>query len=249
MLHPPPGFPRVALRLMRTSIYLLVILAQVNQAALLAGLATFMAKFIERQFSQTVSLSSMMIGERPLPSPTFECVPQIGVRLDLNFQEEFVSHWRCWELSWEESWCEGWTFLSVAPASCARAPSWSACSLPCHWFWLAAPPRRSMGSSLLGNYPFTHTTQMRDVQTWPPTMNRSNLNPHSDVFGNGEECSPTEVSPTGFVVSALELRHAAPAVTVLRGHLTQCVAPTAWSSSLPATLAATPWSLMSTPKS
>lgn len=84
---------------MRTPIYLLVILAQVNQAALLAGLATFMAKFIERQFSQTVSLSSMMIGERPLPSPTFEPVLESGVRLDSNFQEEFVSRWRYWELS------------------------------------------------------------------------------------------------------------------------------------------------------
>lgn len=57
--------------MMRTPIYLLVILAQVNQAALLAGLATFMAKFIERQFNQTASLSAMMIGERPSPPSTF----------------------------------------------------------------------------------------------------------------------------------------------------------------------------------
>lgn len=48
---------------LRSPIYLLVVLAQVNQAAQLAGLATFMAKFIERQFSQTVSFSTMMIGE------------------------------------------------------------------------------------------------------------------------------------------------------------------------------------------
>lgn len=57
--------------MMRTPIYLLVILAQVNQAALLAGLATFMAKFIEKQFNQTTSLSAMMIGERPSPPSTF----------------------------------------------------------------------------------------------------------------------------------------------------------------------------------
>lgn len=57
--------------MMQTPIYLLVILAQVNQAALLAGLSTFMAKFIERQFNQTASLSAMMIGEKPSPSSTF----------------------------------------------------------------------------------------------------------------------------------------------------------------------------------
>lgn len=44
-----------------------MVLAQVNLAALLAGLATFMAKFIERQFSQTSSFSTMMIGGVCIP--------------------------------------------------------------------------------------------------------------------------------------------------------------------------------------
>lgn len=57
------GFPRIALRILQTPIYLLVVLAQVNLSALLSGLATFMAKFIEKQFSQTVSFSNMIIGE------------------------------------------------------------------------------------------------------------------------------------------------------------------------------------------
>uniref|UniRef100_A0A671VGT7 Solute carrier organic anion transporter family member n=1 Tax=Sparus aurata TaxID=8175 RepID=A0A671VGT7_SPAAU len=61
------SFPRIALRTLRSPIYLLVVLAQVNLAALLAGLATFMAKFIERQFSQTVSFSTMMIGAVCIP--------------------------------------------------------------------------------------------------------------------------------------------------------------------------------------
>ncbi|XP_060911680.1 solute carrier organic anion transporter family member 2B1 [Labrus mixtus] len=61
------SFPRIALRTLRSPIYLLVVLAQVNLAALLAGLATFMAKFIERQFSQTVSFSTMMIGGVCIP--------------------------------------------------------------------------------------------------------------------------------------------------------------------------------------
>uniref|UniRef100_A0A3B4Z7M8 Solute carrier organic anion transporter family member n=1 Tax=Stegastes partitus TaxID=144197 RepID=A0A3B4Z7M8_9TELE len=63
----PVGFPRIALRTLRSPIYLLVVLAQVNLAALLSGLATFMAKFIERQFSQTVSFSTMMIGAVGIP--------------------------------------------------------------------------------------------------------------------------------------------------------------------------------------
>ncbi|XP_008294076.1 solute carrier organic anion transporter family member 2B1 [Stegastes partitus] len=61
------SFPRIALRTLRSPIYLLVVLAQVNLAALLSGLATFMAKFIERQFSQTVSFSTMMIGAVGIP--------------------------------------------------------------------------------------------------------------------------------------------------------------------------------------
>ncbi|XP_041657732.1 solute carrier organic anion transporter family member 2B1 isoform X2 [Cheilinus undulatus] len=61
------SFPRITLRTLRSPIYLLVVLAQVNLAALLAGLATFMAKFIERQFSQTVSFSTMMIGGVCIP--------------------------------------------------------------------------------------------------------------------------------------------------------------------------------------
>uniref|UniRef100_UPI0037E95CC9 solute carrier organic anion transporter family member 2B1 isoform X1 n=1 Tax=Semicossyphus pulcher TaxID=241346 RepID=UPI0037E95CC9 len=61
------SFPQIALRTLRSPIYLLVVLAQVNLAALLAGLATFMAKFIERQFSQTVSFSTMMIGGVCIP--------------------------------------------------------------------------------------------------------------------------------------------------------------------------------------
>ncbi|XP_034538715.1 solute carrier organic anion transporter family member 2B1 [Notolabrus celidotus] len=61
------SFPRIALRTLRGNIFLLVVLAQVNLAALLAGLATFMAKFIERQFNQTVSFSTMMIGGVCIP--------------------------------------------------------------------------------------------------------------------------------------------------------------------------------------
>ncbi|XP_008331619.1 solute carrier organic anion transporter family member 2B1 isoform X2 [Cynoglossus semilaevis] len=61
-VHFLKSFPGTALRTLRSPIYLLVVLAQVNLAAMLAGLATFMAKFIERQFSQTASFATLMIG-------------------------------------------------------------------------------------------------------------------------------------------------------------------------------------------
>ncbi|XP_072230852.1 solute carrier organic anion transporter family member 2B1 [Leuresthes tenuis] len=61
------SFPRIVLRTLRSPVFLLVVLAQVNLAALLSGLATFMAKFIERQFNQTVSFSTMMIGGVGIP--------------------------------------------------------------------------------------------------------------------------------------------------------------------------------------
>ncbi|CAB1316391.1 unnamed protein product [Coregonus sp. 'balchen'] len=61
------SLPRIALRTLRNPIYLLVVLAQVHLAAMVAGLATFMAKFIERQFTQTTSFSNMMIGGVSIP--------------------------------------------------------------------------------------------------------------------------------------------------------------------------------------
>ncbi|KAG7321302.1 hypothetical protein KOW79_015717 [Hemibagrus wyckioides] len=61
-------FPHIMLRTLRNPIYLLVVLAQVNLAAMVAGLATFMPKYIERQFSQTASFSNIMIGGLSIPS-------------------------------------------------------------------------------------------------------------------------------------------------------------------------------------
>ncbi|XP_051960268.1 solute carrier organic anion transporter family member 2B1-like [Xyrauchen texanus] len=62
------SFPKIVMRTLRNPIYLLVVLAQVNLAAMVAGLATFMAKFIERQFTQTAAFSTMMIGGLNIPS-------------------------------------------------------------------------------------------------------------------------------------------------------------------------------------
>ncbi|NWI03503.1 SO2B1 protein, partial [Tichodroma muraria] len=62
-----PGFPAVLLRNLRHPVYLLVVLAQVNISAMVAGLATFMGKFLERQFSLTASLANMIIGAVNIP--------------------------------------------------------------------------------------------------------------------------------------------------------------------------------------
>ncbi|XP_010002863.1 PREDICTED: solute carrier organic anion transporter family member 2B1 [Chaetura pelagica] len=63
----PVDFPLVLLRNLRHPVYLLVVLAQVNLSAMVAGLATFMGKFLERQFSLTASLANMIIGAVNIP--------------------------------------------------------------------------------------------------------------------------------------------------------------------------------------
>ncbi|KAF2979916.1 hypothetical protein EK904_000506 [Melospiza melodia maxima] len=60
-------FPVVLLRNLRHPVYLLVVLAQVNLSAMVAGLATFMGKFLERQFSLTASLANMIIAVPDVP--------------------------------------------------------------------------------------------------------------------------------------------------------------------------------------
>ncbi|NWT58475.1 SO2B1 protein, partial [Erythrocercus mccallii] len=65
--HTWKRFPVVLLRNLRHPVYLLVVLAQVNLSAMVAGLATFMGKFLERQFSLTASLANMIIGAVNIP--------------------------------------------------------------------------------------------------------------------------------------------------------------------------------------
>ncbi|XP_077360957.1 solute carrier organic anion transporter family member 2B1 isoform X2 [Festucalex cinctus] len=67
ILHFLKSFPSMLCRTLRSPVYLLVVLAQINLAAMVAGLATFMAKFIEKQFSQTADFSNVMIGGVSIP--------------------------------------------------------------------------------------------------------------------------------------------------------------------------------------
>ncbi|KAJ8275540.1 hypothetical protein COCON_G00072920 [Conger conger] len=64
------SFPLIVLRTLRNPIFLLVVLAQVNLAAVAAGVATFMSKFIEKQFTKSTSYSNMVIGGLNIPAAT-----------------------------------------------------------------------------------------------------------------------------------------------------------------------------------
>ncbi|XP_077723180.1 solute carrier organic anion transporter family member 2B1 isoform X3 [Canis aureus] len=61
-------FPRVLLRTLRHPIFLLVVLSQVCTSSMVAGMATFLPKFLERQFSVTASYANLLIGSLTIPS-------------------------------------------------------------------------------------------------------------------------------------------------------------------------------------
>ncbi|XP_004632641.1 solute carrier organic anion transporter family member 2B1 isoform X2 [Octodon degus] len=61
-------FPRVLLRTLRHPIFLLVVLSQVCMSSMVAGMATFLPKFLERQFSVTASFANMLIGGLTIPT-------------------------------------------------------------------------------------------------------------------------------------------------------------------------------------
>ncbi|XP_068122680.1 solute carrier organic anion transporter family member 2B1 [Hyperolius riggenbachi] len=60
-------FPKVLLRTLKNPIFILVVLAQANLSAMVCGLATFMAKFLERQFTLTASMANLMLGSVNVP--------------------------------------------------------------------------------------------------------------------------------------------------------------------------------------
>uniref|UniRef100_A0A8C3VRA6 Solute carrier organic anion transporter family member n=1 Tax=Catagonus wagneri TaxID=51154 RepID=A0A8C3VRA6_9CETA len=64
---PPTVFPRVLLRTLRHPIFLLVVLSQVCMSSMVAGMATFLPKFLERQFSVTASYANLLIGCLTIP--------------------------------------------------------------------------------------------------------------------------------------------------------------------------------------
>lgn len=60
-------FPSVLLRTLRHPIFLLVVLSQVCTSCMVAGMATFLPKFLERQFSITASFANLLLGCVSIP--------------------------------------------------------------------------------------------------------------------------------------------------------------------------------------
>lgn len=67
LLLVPTVFPRVLLRTLRHPIFLLVVLSQVCTSSMVAGMATFLPKFLERQFSITASFANLLLGGLTIP--------------------------------------------------------------------------------------------------------------------------------------------------------------------------------------
>ncbi|XP_015271236.1 PREDICTED: solute carrier organic anion transporter family member 2B1-like, partial [Gekko japonicus] len=61
-------FPVVLIRNFKNLFFVMTILALINLSAMVAGLATFLGKFLELQFSLTASLANMLIGAVNLPT-------------------------------------------------------------------------------------------------------------------------------------------------------------------------------------
>ncbi|XP_078078781.1 solute carrier organic anion transporter family member 2B1 [Mustelus asterias] len=65
------SFPHILLRTLRSSVYLLVVLAQVCMSALMSGLTVFIGKFLEQQFTVTASFANLLIGSIHVPGAVF----------------------------------------------------------------------------------------------------------------------------------------------------------------------------------